>query len=266
MNGQKNNKNTSCICTVIKNEHDYLDEFIKYHIELGIDHIFIFEDVNSKSHHEITDKYPLYTTLIPIESIVDKKQIDNYITHDFDRQNIYNVSILKYLKRNYNFKWCFNLDVDEFITIPYGNIYDILREFESYEAIMIKWQNYNANGHIFKPDYTKGGLQKTYTQTCGMSPHDHPYSCFKILFNLDSFNLSNFFSVHGVSCQANALRLDNYDIIFLRHYITKSWEEYVWKLKSRGMFNSGHRNFEHFFDFNPDLKSQRGVLMESLEE
>lgn len=32
------------------------------------------------------------------------------------------------------------------------------------------------------------------------------------------------------------------------------------------MFNSGHRNFEHFFDFNPDLKSQRGVLMESLEE
>ena len=33
----------SCIFTVIKNEHEYLDEWIKYHLDLGIDHIFIFE-------------------------------------------------------------------------------------------------------------------------------------------------------------------------------------------------------------------------------
>jgi hypothetical protein len=33
---------TSCILTVIKNEHQYLDEWIKYHIDLGIDHIVKF--------------------------------------------------------------------------------------------------------------------------------------------------------------------------------------------------------------------------------
>ena len=37
----------SCILTVIKNEHEYLDEWIKYHLDLGIDHIFIFEDIDS---------------------------------------------------------------------------------------------------------------------------------------------------------------------------------------------------------------------------
>ena len=42
---------SSCIFTVIKNEHEYLDEWIKYHLDLGIDHIFIFEiNINIMFH------------------------------------------------------------------------------------------------------------------------------------------------------------------------------------------------------------------------
>ena len=33
-----------CIFTIIKNEQEYLEEWIKYHLDLGIDHLFIFED------------------------------------------------------------------------------------------------------------------------------------------------------------------------------------------------------------------------------
>ena len=40
----------SCIFTVIKNEHEYLDEWIKYHLDLGIDHIFIFEKIMIVNH------------------------------------------------------------------------------------------------------------------------------------------------------------------------------------------------------------------------
>ena len=47
----------NCILTVIKNEHEYLDEWIQYHLNLGIDYIFIFEDIDSDSHKKITDKY-----------------------------------------------------------------------------------------------------------------------------------------------------------------------------------------------------------------
>ena len=46
-----------CIITVIKNEQEYLNEWIRYHLDLGIDHLFIFEDKGSESHKEITDKY-----------------------------------------------------------------------------------------------------------------------------------------------------------------------------------------------------------------
>ena len=47
----------TCIFVVIKDEQEYLDDFIKYHLDLDIDHIFIFEDIMSISHVEITSKY-----------------------------------------------------------------------------------------------------------------------------------------------------------------------------------------------------------------
>ena len=66
--------NTSCILTVIKNEQEYLDEWIKYHLDLGIDHIFIFEDIDSDSHKEICDKYGVKVSLDSILSILDENQ------------------------------------------------------------------------------------------------------------------------------------------------------------------------------------------------
>ena len=47
----------TCICTVIKNEHLYLEDWIKYNISLGIDKIYIVEDIGSESHKDIIDKY-----------------------------------------------------------------------------------------------------------------------------------------------------------------------------------------------------------------
>ena len=63
--------NKSCILTVIKNEHEYLDEWIKYHLDLGIDHIFIFEDIDSYSHREICEKYGDRVTLSSIFAILN---------------------------------------------------------------------------------------------------------------------------------------------------------------------------------------------------
>jgi hypothetical protein len=40
---------------MIKNEHQYLKEWIDYHLNLGIDAIYLAEDITSDSHKEITD-------------------------------------------------------------------------------------------------------------------------------------------------------------------------------------------------------------------
>ena len=65
----------SCILTVIKNEHQYLDEWIKYHLDLGINHIFIYEDIDSDSHKEICDKYGNMVSLDSVTVLLDEDGI-----------------------------------------------------------------------------------------------------------------------------------------------------------------------------------------------
>ena len=64
----------SCILTIIKDEHLYLDEWIKYHLDIGVFHIFIFEDVGSKSHQAIVEKYSDKVTLAPALSILSEEE------------------------------------------------------------------------------------------------------------------------------------------------------------------------------------------------
>ena len=45
------------IITIIKDEQLYLDQWIAYHINIGVDRLFILEDVGSTSHASITEKY-----------------------------------------------------------------------------------------------------------------------------------------------------------------------------------------------------------------
>lgn len=256
---------TICICSFIKDEIEYLDEFLKYHIDLGIDHIFLFEDYNSLSHKEITDKYPDKVTLNNILNIFPENNISRLINEKKCRQPKYLQCGLTYLKQHTDFDWCLVIDTDEYLTLRGSNLTDILNSFKEHEAVTVSWQNYNANGHIFKPDYSRKAIQETYTQKCGTSKNDRiGYTTVKLLFNLNLFNPCHAFNVHLVCPVCKVLK--NTDKLYLRHYITKSWEEYVWKLKTRGMFYPEHRDLDDFFDINPDLLPKKNELLKIAED
>lgn len=47
----------TAICAIIKDEHLYLKEWIDYHLSIGFDSIYLFEDKDSKSHEDIVEGY-----------------------------------------------------------------------------------------------------------------------------------------------------------------------------------------------------------------
>jgi hypothetical protein len=47
----------TCIETMVKNEHLFIEEWVKYHLSLGFDDIFVVEDYGSESHSDILSKY-----------------------------------------------------------------------------------------------------------------------------------------------------------------------------------------------------------------
>jgi hypothetical protein len=269
---------TSCILTLIKNEHEYLDEWIRYHINLGINHLFIFEDYDSDSHEEICSKYS-EVTLSNIKEVIDIEMVEKRRNHIiFKRQVEYIKSALSYIHENFNYDWCFYIDADEYITIDgsYNNINEVLKEYDNYDAICLNWKVYGANGLIHKPDYTKKGIIETYTKPCELQ---HIDKCFwhqsvKTVYNMNNFTNKTFYSECLPSLKINWCKTNYtqdkktlvYDKMFLRHYITKSWEEYVWKLKTRGMFYNNHRKYDSFFEMNSDMKSMRKELLDSINE
>lgn len=266
----------SCILIVIKNEHEYLDEWIKYHLDLGVGHIFILEDIDSDSHKEITDKYGDKVSLNSVLSVLDedeKKKIETYkLTKQKNPQEIYFPNALSYIKRNYNYDWCFVIDVDEFIT-SYKPISDVLSEFQCYDGIVIQWKVFGANGNVSKPTYMNKGVVETYTKESNYPGHYVLEWTTKTCYNLHTFEKSYFKNNHQPTDECNWCRTDFshsrsniiYDKMYIKHYMTKSWEEYIAKRK-RGYFMGFARTVDMFFRINQDMFPLKQQLLEDLKK
>ena len=273
---------TSCILTIIKNEHQYLDEWIKYHLNLGVSHIFIFEDIDSLSHKEITDKYSSFVTLNPISNLLKEHEIKlvNKLkeTKATNPQFIYLEKAIWYIKNNFNYNWCFVIDVDEFITLENttDKLINLLDIYKEYDAVLLQWECYGANGLINKPDYSEKGVLDIYTKpTTGYVPGKYPDSFSKkIIYNLNNYKRSFWNGVHQPAdicnfCNTDLKRDRKYHCfknIYIRHYVTKSWEEYVWKKKSRGYFMGFRRTFDAFFKINPELQFKEEELLSQIDD
>jgi hypothetical protein len=122
------------ICSIIKNEHRYLAEWIEHHLSLGFTDIYLFEDFGSDSHSEITDKYPQ----------VHLNTCDNYFTikRDYDlgwarQTRLYQ----KFLNEHHIDGWCAFIDIDEYIFLNNGYTLDLLtQEYSNETGIALFWK------------------------------------------------------------------------------------------------------------------------------
>ena len=265
---------TSCILTIIKNEHEYLDEWIKYHLDLGINHIFIFEDYDSLSHSEICNKYKNKVSLNNIFNILDHKtqqQAKHFkLTKKISVHHLYIKYALSYLKKYSDiYDWCFCIDNDEFIILE-NNINNILELYKDYDAFTLSWKCFGANGLINKPDYAKKSIIEIYTKESDISYLEKkPQEVIKTCYKLNKFNDNIFCNTHYPSNNynwCNAINEKSYNIpiyknIYINHYITRSWEEYVWKVKKRGYMWGLEKNYNFFFKVNPDMNIYKEQLI-----
>ena len=248
-----------CACTVIKNELEYLDDWLKYNLELGIDKIFIVEDVGSVSHDNIVGNYS--DDVIVLDIPFDEDDFKN--SHYRVRQPWYFSKMFEYIRGLNEYDWCFMIDIDEYITLTENiPLKDFLSQYSEYSELILYWKNYGANGHIEKPDYSKvNTYREYYNKECGYSDMDSKYHLFmKKAVNLNKIPSSYRVGLHFHSTAAytktnfqKGIHTPCYERAYLAHYITKSWEEYKWKLLARGMCCKNHRKIDDFFEMNKDM-------------
>jgi hypothetical protein len=249
-----------------REENLYINEFIEYYLKLGVDHIFIYDD-NQNNTEKIIDA-------------VYKKFIINVTVYEAKKFNIENQSFAftECYKNNYNkFDWFLMLDIDEFLFIVNNTLKGYLtnKRFNKCDFIKINWVYATDNDLIyydprpvferFKPPYIKsefvksivrGDLSKTifYPNKSSHVPDANVISCNSIGTIMTKYNPFN-------------VRPHEYRYGALKHFATKSAEEFVGKIKkgtNRNLYQEPVGRLRVYFRINKFTEEKLKFFEENL--
>ena len=252
---EENKKYELCIMAIFKNEEQYLEEWLKHHINQGISHFYLFSNDEKIHNYMYLNSYKDYITLI---NWTNKKNDGE----DTIQRQAYNYCIQNYCKEC---EYLMMLDIDEFcISLNQNKVIDVLKSLDkNTKAIKVQRYDFGNNGHKTKP---KGNVMDNYKK------HEKICSSYKTIANTNYIDTSkNFYGVHDFpflnkegkvyneyfdykykgypnSCNVT----DNNEVpLVINHYYTKSYEEYLNRCKlweNGGVNNVGYRkNCEKLF-------------------
>ena len=131
-----------CICAIAKHENKYINDWIRWHLSIGVDHIYIFDN-NERN-------YPCLSFCIDKE-FKDRVTILN-LRHVQGVEHNPNVTAYYHFMDMYTgtCDWCAFIDIDEFINlVHYDNIKDWLSEAPGIiDSIAITWKIFGDDGVI----------------------------------------------------------------------------------------------------------------------
>ena len=237
------NKYFLSILTSVRDENDYIEEWLNYHIEEhGVDHFYIYDNEST---------LPLRNYLESINyKYLDKVTIIDWLTTTHTQQDTCNHWFENYSSET---KWFICMDVDEFVKIKDGQsktLKEFLNENSQYSSIKCKWKHYTANGRVNK---TSEPVMERFTTETDWSDWKMGGKYFA-----QSNRISHFISyVPQVRMFSKTLDFNNEiisDFYQLNHYFTKSYEEYLEKI-NKGSVNPNYmRKYQEFFEVNPDME------------
>lgn len=249
----------TAICTCIKDEHPYLKEWIEWHLDRGFSHIYLYEDNGSKPHD--VRLFPDAVTLLSIDVVrnepvtVERRQM---------QMHTYSMGTL-----SSEYDWIAFIDADEYVDFEEGwNLERLLKEHKDYPAVMLSWMLYSANGRVEKP---QGGVIESYPNADVNV--NYKYIWFGAQWSVKSIvNTKNYKGCKHIHWAEGAVNMignttPEYKVFkkaWIRHYYTKSWEEWVWRIMERGDLCNGNRKLAQFFNANPDMLPMKEKLIRSV--
>ena len=122
------------IAAIIKNEGQYIREWVEFHILSGVDRFYIFDNESTDNTVEILQPYIDRGVVIYFYYPGSKAQVCAY--NDAIR-----------LCRGKS-KWLAMIDADEFLfPAERNNLKEVLKEYEQYPAVGVNWVVYGPCGH-----------------------------------------------------------------------------------------------------------------------
>jgi hypothetical protein len=211
-------KYRAIISTQVKDEDEYLDEWIAYHLAIGFEHVVIYDN---ESARPLRNRWGKFVTVKP-----ERRQFEGSAA-----DNCHNDTV-----RNFAADWIARIDVDEFIVLKQpGDINSLLAPYKDFGGLGLNWRIFGTSGHTAKP---AGLVRNNYVWRM-------PDNCGWVL-NGGSFQLKTIIrrefclQVHHPHFCKSSRQLVNEDFVpypdawtdstrsraVIHHYVTKSVEEW----------------------------------------
>ena len=252
------------ICAIAKLENDYIYEWASYHLGIGFSHIYIYDN-NEIDGERIQDVFSG-------SSISDSVTVINVRGQRGKQLEVYNKCY-----QDYDFDWCAFIDIDEFITFSQESgitsIEQLLLRHADHNAIVLNWLCYGDCGNV---EYNIGPVQERFpkpilpfgfvaSQIDGTPENNHIKTIVKKGLDIDweedhvpfcnphiPSRLSDIVSASGKVVENRPWQTFDNSVAYIRHYITKSLEEYARK-SNRGAADTDSRvryKISRYFRYN----------------
>jgi hypothetical protein len=249
MNNNKKFKYQLALISIIRNEADYMKEWIEYHKMIGVEIFFIYDDGSTDNIKEVLKPY-IESGLVVVSDSNGK----------WNQTEVYHKTILKHRNKC---KYMGVLDIDEFIVpINKENIRDVIKELfgkldVKTPALAIHWITYGFCGCKEKPeglvienyqksDKTPSQYKSIFNPRLVLSAtgaHSCRYVFGKPALNEKGTKIYDEWQCPASECIKNKSEA-GVEHIRINHYWTKSYEEYCIKMK---------RNKERLHLHNPEM-------------
>ena len=149
---ETNHKYYCAVQTIARQEERYLKEWIEYHLSLGIDFIYIYDN---------NDEDGLDDFLRTVLNKDDYNKIEVIPWHEPMEFQQFAALEDCINKHKFDIKWLLTIDVDEFLALEMS-LCDFLEEFKYASEIYLSWQSFNANGQLY---YEDKPVMERFTET-----------------------------------------------------------------------------------------------------
>ena len=237
------------MCSIAKKENLYIEEFVEHYKNLGFKKIFLYDnnELGGENFSEVLGNY-INNNFV---------EIKNYRGMLSPQKKAYNDC---YVNNNINYDWIAFYDIDEFLyIINYTNINKFLSlpKFKKCSSILINWKYYGDNNNIY---YEQKPVQYRFTQPFiflkNKTYDKYFFSAAKSIvkggLNLTWAHFPHFIN-DPMKCRADGTLVKEpfsppqYSYAFIKHFTTKSTEEYIIKLFKGNVNYIYSLNLKDFF-------------------
>ena len=205
------------VCAIARDEGPYIDEWVRYHLTIGVDHIYVYDNDERSPLARLMNDFPGRVTVVP------------YPGH-LQQLNAYNDFLHRWRGKH---RWAAFIDIDEFLVLRGDSTWhEFLSSHCARGALALNWVMFDSNG---QSDYIDAPVLERFTRR----QRDVSRVVKVIARTDDALYMSGPHTVrlargatldcHGREVTGAANPHPSDDVACVHHYFTKSYAEFLAK-------------------------------------